>query len=575
MKTLVTVLLVLAACAPMALAQDAIPLEKAVKDEKVEVVVTGTGASTGDAILITVRRKVPEVLHVTLTPGTVFKNVSGAVQNMVGASIKGERVGGNSYRPGAEIILMDNEKHEYVIEAYCLDFHKPNPRHSDSFTITSVDAQATRILEAGQNGAASIRVIQAALWMHRGRVSPVELKRRFPVSDADIATARRLLASVTNPVSQASDPNARQDKSKSQPPNQNRPAVQTWTDSQGVVSDKGIDSALVTGDVEAIMAFLEKRPGLVKAKNNDSQTPLHVAAKNGRKELAALLLDKGAEVNAKDRAEGTPLHWAVLHGDRGVIELLLARGAAANVGERRRWTPLHYAAWKGRKDLAELLLARGADVDAKQIEGMTPLHIAAMNDKKEVAELLISKGAKIDAKDNQGRTPLLYAAVKGYVETSILLHGHEAAKAHPALAALPPKPDIAERYKWKSHLPSSYTAPEYHTDAVVTEVIVKGTRYLAANSGRIMRIGDDIELDTPYSRVKIRIDPVVRETNYAGLCFKTPCTLNIGKDSTLLAAEEGIVAKDTRGTYWISRPATLNGKEVKVFFPVREVWLPQ
>ena len=193
MRTTITVLLVLGVCAPLAFGQTAISLEQAVKDGKAEVEISGIGGSTGDAILIAVRRKVPEVLRLTLTPGTVFKSVSGTVQNMVGASIKGERVGENSYRRASEIVLADNDKHSYVIEAYCLDFHKPNPGSSDSFTIASVDERATKILQAGKNKSASIAAIQSALWIQREGLSAAEVRQRFPATDADIGSAHAIL----------------------------------------------------------------------------------------------------------------------------------------------------------------------------------------------------------------------------------------------------------------------------------------------------------------------------------------------------------------------------------------------
>lgn len=63
--------------------QTSMPLDQAVKDGKVEAEITGMGGSTGDAILLAVRRKVSEPLILTLTAGTVFKSVSGTVQNML------------------------------------------------------------------------------------------------------------------------------------------------------------------------------------------------------------------------------------------------------------------------------------------------------------------------------------------------------------------------------------------------------------------------------------------------------------------------------------------------------------
>jgi len=195
-------------------AEDIIALEQAVKDGKVDAEIKGIGGSTGDAILIIVRRKVPEVLRLSVTSGTVFKSVSGRVQNMVGASIKGESLGENSYRPAKDIVLTDNDKHSYVVEAYCLDFHKDNPGPSDLFSIGSPDERAKKILQEGKVKSVSIAAIQSALWMGREGVLPNDLKRRFPVTDKDIEVARGLLQTNGTSSSKAPEKNSLQEKSK-------------------------------------------------------------------------------------------------------------------------------------------------------------------------------------------------------------------------------------------------------------------------------------------------------------------------------------------------------------------------
>ena len=176
-----------------AFGQDAIPLDQAARDGKVEVEISGIGGSTGDTILITVRRRVPEVLRLMLTPGTVFKSVTRTVQNMAGASIKGERLGERSYRPTTKIVLADDDKHSFVVEAYCLDFHKGNPGPSDRFSIAPPDRQTLKILQAGKAKDATIQVIQAAVWIDRDGATAAQLKQRFPVDDGDIEAARDLL----------------------------------------------------------------------------------------------------------------------------------------------------------------------------------------------------------------------------------------------------------------------------------------------------------------------------------------------------------------------------------------------
>ena len=179
------------AVATTTFAQAPIPLDQAVRDGKVSVRVHGLGGSTGDALEIAVRSRVPGVLHLSITPGTVFR-CSGGAQDMVAAAVKGLRLSGNTYSPTSVIHLDDQEQRTYVVEAYCLDFHKNNPSTNDTFTISTLDRKSERILRAGSQESASIGAIQSALWMDRG-VSTSRLKSRLPVTDDDIQRAREIL----------------------------------------------------------------------------------------------------------------------------------------------------------------------------------------------------------------------------------------------------------------------------------------------------------------------------------------------------------------------------------------------
>jgi hypothetical protein len=248
------------AASPLALGQTPIPLDQAIKDDKVDAEISGIGGSTGDAILITVRRKVPDMLRLTLTPGTVFTSTSGTVQNMVAASVKGERVGENSYRPATEIVLADNDKHSYVVEAYCLDFHKPNPGSSDSFTIASADERARKILQAGKAKSASIAAIQSALWMQREHLTPAEVKQRFPASDEDIAVAQAIVQSQPTipqgspklPVPAESKPNGRAEADAQ---------LWSWLEQKGRFYDLHERKEVLVGDplkIPKVIARLEK-----------------------------------------------------------------------------------------------------------------------------------------------------------------------------------------------------------------------------------------------------------------------------------------------------------------------------
>ncbi len=63
------------------------------------------------------------------------------------------------------------------------------------------------------------------------------------------------------------------------------------------------------------------------ADNAKRCTPLHMAARRGFREVAAALLDCGANLEARDKAGDTPLRRAVNCGQAGVVELLVSRGA--------------------------------------------------------------------------------------------------------------------------------------------------------------------------------------------------------------------------------------------------------
>jgi ankyrin repeat protein len=99
---------------------------------------------------------------------------------------------------------------------------------------------------------------------------------------------------------------------------------------------------------------------------------LTYAARNGRIDAMAFLIERGADVNAEPY-NGTALHWAVARRKPQAIAWLLDHGADINrraaFGGTKGVTLLHVAAaWEGNPDAARLLLARGADRSIKDAE---------------------------------------------------------------------------------------------------------------------------------------------------------------------------------------------------------------
>jgi ankyrin repeat protein len=207
--------------------------------------------------------------------------------------------------------------------------------------------------------------------------------------------------------------------------------------------------ASALGERTRVAALLKESPALARAMDPDGKTALHLAARQGQKEVMELLLAGGADVNARDSHGSTPLPSMVLECTRtDVADLLLAWGADLAARDHDGNTPLVVAAscihrpghrWGDHATLARFLLERGAALDlfaAAMLNrseeavallraepgrvharrkghclpsGATPLHSAADRGHREVARALLEHGADVNATDARGR-PTLYLA---------------------------------------------------------------------------------------------------------------------------------------------------------------------
>jgi ankyrin repeat protein len=147
--------------------------------------------------------------------------------------------------------------------------------------------------------------------------------------------------------------------------------------------------AIVEGDIETLRELLGERPGLVhkRSARDHHSTLLHYAAANGIEdfrqktprnivEIAALLLDAGADVNAESDAysgRSTTLGLAAtsVHPEKAgvqiaLMELLLDRGATLDGPDGR----VNACLANGRAMAAEYLATRGAKVDLEGAAGL-------------------------------------------------------------------------------------------------------------------------------------------------------------------------------------------------------------
>ncbi len=218
--------------------------------------------------------------------------------------------------------------------------------------------------------------------------------------------------------------------------------------------------AVERGDIDAVNRLISEGAD-VKVENDKGETPLHIAAVWGHKEVVEALLDKGANVNAEDEEGNPPLVLTtdeeiktLLQSTAKLLEVaksgniqevnsLISEGAKVNVKDQDNKTPLHWAAEKGHKEVVEALLDKGANVDAEDENGDTPLDLATTQDIRTLLQNtdellkaagrgdidtvndLINQGASVNATDQDGKTPLHCAAKNSHEEVVEALLGKD------------------------------------------------------------------------------------------------------------------------------------------------------
>ena len=138
-------------------------------------------------------------------------------------------------------------------------------------------------------------------------------------------------------------------------------------DAAGLDEQEVVDvvNAVGAGDVKKVETLLKKNPKLVHAKFEgggpfDGWPLLMIAARDGRKPLAELLLKSGAKVNDKNYSGEVALHYAAANGHKAVLEVLLKNKADVNAKNEAGATPLAVANAAGKADVVALLKKHGA-----------------------------------------------------------------------------------------------------------------------------------------------------------------------------------------------------------------------
>jgi ankyrin repeat protein len=164
--------------------------------------------------------------------------------------------------------------------------------------------------------------------------------------------------------------------------------------------------AAIAGDLDRIKGLMEKDPSLVRCQHA-YRTPLYFAVRENQLEVAAFLLERGADplglaVNdslldiARDRGylemqkllettlarihgaspRGTAIAEAIRNRNlTNVRSLLDASPELLHAGDERSNQPIHWAVLTRQIDVIDELLARGADINARRFDGARPIQL--------------------------------------------------------------------------------------------------------------------------------------------------------------------------------------------------------
>ncbi|XP_051968701.1 caskin-2-like isoform X3 [Xyrauchen texanus] len=198
--------------------------------------------------------------------------------------------------------------------------------------------------------------------------------------------------------------------------------------------------------------------------NGRDNTPLHLAARNGHKDIIRLLMKAGIDVNRTTKA-GTALHEAALYGKTEVVKLLLDAGIDVNIRNTYNQTALdivnQFTTSHASREIKQLLRDASGALQVRALKDYWNLHDpTALNiqagDVIMVLEQHMDGRWKGHIHDNQRGTDRV-----GYFPPSIVeIISHRSGGVLSRQASLP----IQRHYILSRVLPPHSSHPNSHTD---------------------------------------------------------------------------------------------------------------
>ena len=170
------------------------------------------------------------------------------------------------------------------------------------------------------------------------------------------------------------------------------------------------------GETEESIVILDRvirKLNRLNVRDNDGNTPLHLAAAAGNTTTVRYLLSADSDVRSCNTRGEYPLTLAARYGRNDTVTLLL-EGCSAVKCDEMMTSALTAAIVAGQVYMTEVLLKSGAPVSGGQNE--KPIHIASRMGHKEIVSLLLEQnGASLTSRTESGNTALHLASEAGHL----------------------------------------------------------------------------------------------------------------------------------------------------------------
>ena len=155
------------------------------------------------------------------------------------------------------------------------------------------------------------------------------------------------------------------------------------------------------------VSLLSQHGALLNVENTCGNTPLMDAGILKNISMCELLLNLGADVNhVSTQHEMTAFYLLVTFQLFDVAAFLVDKGADLNVEDRSGYTILMDRASIGDKEAIKFLISINVNVNYQSSKDhSTALHHATFHEDFDIAQLLIDHGASVDARNIYGRKP--------------------------------------------------------------------------------------------------------------------------------------------------------------------------